>query len=251
MEKQSNSLPSWNGIKNHTFQEIKNFYDKISLFPQEILNDIIFYGGTILYVAAKSNNVDRCFGDLDILVPAEKLSKVREYLESTNELIIQYDGKKVVEKYNIKSKDGIDDFGFKGILYGIKLSVHPISKNTNNEIITKWIKTKDDSIDLIANCTMLNDSNLEEILTLINYNDKEFNIIKPEIIIGWKMRRMEGHDEQDINFVLSHKDVLKVDENNIEYFRKKMPDYDVSIAYKIMNDSNIQELGKGIYDDYY
>ena len=250
MKKQNEELLSWNGKKNHTFQEIKAFYDKISLFPQEILDCIIFYGGTILYIATQRNNVDRCFGDLDVLVPSNKLSKVRKYLESTKELIIQYDGKEVVEKYNIESTDGIQDFGFKGILYGIKLSVHPIGKTTNNEIITKWIKIKDDKIDLIANCTMLNNSSLEEILTKINYNDKKINMIKPEIIIGWKMRRMEGHDEQDIKFVLDHKDVLKVDKNNIEYFKNKMPNYDVSIAYKIVNNS-ICELGKGIYNDYY
>lgn len=250
MKNLNEELPSWNGIKNHTFNEIKLFYDKISLFPQEILDSIIFYGGTILYVAAETTNVDRGFGDLDILVPADKLREVREYLENTEELVIQYDGKKVVEKYNINSKDKIQDFGFKGILYGIKLSVHPISQNDRNEIITKWIKTKDDDIDLIANCTMLNNSNLEEILTRISYNDKELTIIKPEINIGWKMRRMEGHDEQDIKFVLDHKEKLNIDESQIEYFRNKMPDYDVSIAYKIVN-NKIKELGKGLYDDFY
>lgn len=250
MKNQNKKLPSWNGIKNHTFKEIKSFYDKISLFPQEILDSIIFYGGTILYVASQSTDVERCFGDLDILVPEDKLDIVREYLKSTNELTIQYDGKKVVEKYNINSKDKIQDFGFKGILYGIKLSVHPISQNDRNEIITKWIKTKDDDIDLIANCTMLNNSNLEEILTRISYNDKELTIIKPEINIGWKMRRMEGHDEQDIKFVLDHKEKLNIDESQIEYFRNKMPDYDVSIAYKIVN-NKIKELGKGLYDDFY
>lgn len=250
MKKKNEKLPSWNGIKNHTFNEIKSFYDKISLFPQEILDYIIFYGGTILYVASQSTNVKRCFGDLDILVSKDKLDIVREYLKSTNELTIQYDGKEVVKKYNINSKDNINDFGFKGILYGIKLSVHPISQNDRNEIITKWIKTKDDDIDLIANCTMLNNSSLEEILTKINYNNKELTIIKPEIIIGWKMRRMEGHDEQDIEFVLDHKEILNIDETQIEYFKNKMPDYDVSIAYKIV-DNKIQELGKGLYDDFY
>lgn len=250
MKKQNKKLPSWNGIKNHTFKEIKLFYDKISQLPQEILDYIIFYGGTILYVAAETTNVDRGFGDLDILVPADKLREVREYLESTEELVIQYDGKKVVEKYNINSADNIQDFGFKGILYGIRLSVHPISQNDRNEIITKWIKTKDDDIDLIANCTMLNDCRLEEILTKINYNNKELTIIKPEINIGWKMRRLEVHDEQDIKFVLEHKEILKINESQIEYFRNKMPDYDVSVAYKIV-DNSIQELGKGIYDDFY
>lgn len=250
MKKQNEELPSWNGIKNHTFHEIKSFYDKISLFPQEILDYIIFYGGTILYVASQSTNVERYFGDLDILVPKDKLDIVRKYLKSTNELTIQYDGKEVVKKYNINSKDNINDFGFKGILYEIKLSVHPISQNDRNEIITKWIKTKDDDIDLIANCTMLNNSSLEEILTKINYNNKELTIIKPEIIIGWKMRRMDDHDEQDIKFVRDHKEMLNIDETQIEYFRNKMPDYDVSIAYKIV-DNKIQELGKGLYDDFY
>lgn len=250
MKEQNDKLPSWNGIKDHTFFEIKEFYEKISLFPQEILNYIIFYGGTILYVAAGSDNVDRCFGDLDILVPVDRLSLVRQYLESTGDLIIQYDGKKVVDNYHIVSSDGIQDFGFKGILYGIKLSVHPISVTNGGEILTKWIKTKDCDIDLIANCTMLQNSSLEEILTSIRFRDRNFIIIKPEIIIGWKMRRMEGHDEQDIRFVLDNKEILKVDENQIDLFRAKMPHYDVSKAYKIVEDG-IQELGQGIYDDFY
>lgn len=250
MEKQKDELPSWNGIKNHTFNEIKDFYEKICLFPQEILDNIIFYGGTILYIAANCENVNRCFGDLDILVPSNKLNLIRDYLESTGELIIQYDGKKIVENYNIISADGIQDFGFKGILYGIKLSVHPIAVTNTGEIITKWIKTKDNDIDLIANCTMLKDSNLEEIINKILINNKEFNIIKPEIIIGWKMRRMEGHDEQDIKFVLENKDILKIDENNIEFFRSKMLNYDVSKAYKIEKNT-IKELTKGTYEDFY
>ena len=250
MREQNNKLPSWNGIKDHNFFEIKDFYEKISLFPQEILNYIIFYGGTILYVAAGSNNVDRCFGDLDVLVPVDKLSLVRQYLESTGDLTIQYDGKKVAEDYNIVSSDGIQDFGFKGILYGIKLSVHPIGVTNNREVITKWIKTKDDDIDLVANCTMLENCSLEEILSKINFNNKVLNIIKPEIIIGWKMRRMEGHDEQDIRFVLENKEALGVDETNIDLFKLKMPNYDVSKAYKIA-EGGIQELGKGIYDDFY
>lgn len=250
MKEQNDKLPSWNGIKDHTFLEIKEFYEKISLFPQEILNHIIFYGGTIIYVATRSDNVDRCFGDLDILVPTDKLSLVRQYLESTGDLTIQYDGKKMAEDYNIVSSDGIQDFGFKGILYGIKLSVHPIGVTNNGEIITKWIKTKDHDIDLIANCTMLKNSSLEEILGKINFNNKVLNIIKPEIIIGWKMRRMEGHDEQDIKFVLENKEALGVDENNIDLYRSKMLNYDVSKAYKIVG-SGIQELGKGTYEDFY
>jgi len=250
MQKQNNKLLSWNGIKDHTFLEIKEFYEKISLFPQEILDHIIFYGGTIFYIAAKSMSVDRCFGDLDILVPSDKLSMIREYLENTKELLIQYDGKNFVSKYQITSDDGIQDFGFKGILYGIKLSVHPIGVTENGEIITKWIKTKDNDIDLIANCTMLKDSSLEEILSKIDFNNKTFNIIKPEINIGWKMRRMEGHDEQDIKFVLDNKKILGVNESVIQRFKNKMLDYDVSKAYKLV-DGKIQELGRGIYEEFY
>lgn len=250
MQEQNNNLPSWNGIKDHTYREIKNFYDKISLFPQDILDQIIFYGGTVFYVAAKCENVDRCFGDLDVLVHPDKLSLIRDYLNSTGDLIIQYDGKKVVDDYHIISEDGIQDFGFKGILYGIKLSVHPIAETSNKEIITKWIKTKDEDIDLIANCTMLQDCELANIITKIEYNNKTLNIIKPEINVGWKMRRMGSHDEQDIKFALENKEILSIEESDIDFFQTKMPNYDVSKAYKIVNE-RIQELGKGTYEEFY
>lgn len=81
MKNQNKELPSWNGIKNHKFKEIKDFYDKISCLPQEILDCIIFYGGTILYIAAQCSDSDRCFGDLDILVSKDKLNIVREKVQ--------------------------------------------------------------------------------------------------------------------------------------------------------------------------
>lgn len=250
MKEQKEKLPSWNEVKSHTFSEVKEFYERISNFPQEILDHIIFYGGTILYIAAKSENVDRCFGDVDVLVPAEKLSIIRQYLENTEELTIQYDGKKIVETYKINSADGIQDFGFKGILYGIKLSVHPIEVTKEGNVITKWIKTKNEDIDLVANCIMLKNSNLKEILNEIKIQNKIIKIIKPEIIVGWKMRRMEGHDEEDIKFVLKNKKELEVEENTIKAFREKMLDYDVNEAYKI-KDNKVEELGRGKYEDFY
>ena len=97
---------------------------------------------------------------------------------------------------------------------------------------------------------MLKDSSLEEILSKIDFNNKTFNIIKPEINIGWKMRRMEGHDEQDIKFVLDNKKILGVNESVIQRFKNKMLDYDVSKAYKLV-DGKIQELGRGIYEEFY
>ena len=242
-------LPSWDNVKKHTFLEIKNFYDEISKFPQEILDQIVFYGGTIIYISAGVKDVNRFFGDLDVVVPSNKLNMVREYMQSTGKLIIQYDGKKEAEKYKIDSADGVNDFGFKGILFGIKLSVHPITMTNDGEIITKWIKIKDGKIELLANCTMLESSNIEEMLTKIDYNSKKLTIIKPEINLGWKMRRSEGHDEEDINFMYSHKEKLKINEEEVKRFREKMPDYDVSIAYKI-EDGNIKILEKGCYEDF-
>ncbi len=137
MKKQNYKILPWGAEKPHTFNEIKEFYKKIMLFPKEILDQIIFYGGTTIYIVAKSYNVEREFGDVDILVPVDKMDLVREYLEKIDSLVIQYDGKKIAKDYNIISSDGVQDFGFKGCLFGIKLSVHPISETKEGNIITK------------------------------------------------------------------------------------------------------------------
>lgn len=249
MEKQNNKLPTWDTLKTQDFIGVKRFYQKVMLFPQDVLDQIIFYGGTTTYIASQEENIDREFGDIDWVVPAEKLSFVREYLEKIDDFIIQYDGKKVAEKYHIKSSDGIHDFGFKGCLFGMKLSVHPISETKDKNVISKWIKVKDEKIDLIANVLMLKNSNLNEIVMKIKFGNKYIKIIRHELNIAWKKRRMEFHDEQDIKFMLAHKAVLGIIEQDIDLFISKMPTCDVTKAYKITS-NGIIELDSGLYEDY-
>ncbi len=76
-----------------------------------------------------------------------------------------------------------------------------------------------------------------------------FNIIKHELILGWKKRRMDPHDEQDIKFMYDNKKILGIEEKDIDLFISKMPSYDVSKAYK-NTDNGVIELGKGKYEDF-
>lgn len=247
--KQQENLPTWGIEKKQTFESIKKFYEKVILFPEEILSSIIFYGGTSTYIGIENIKVTREFGDIDWVVAVDKIKMVRDYLNSLDDFIIQYDGTAFAKENNIESSDGINEFGFKGSLFGRKLSLHPISETSDNKILSKWIKVEDNKIDLIANTLMVENCCLNDLITQIKFQNKSINILKHELNIAWKKRRMESHDEEDINFMLKHKEELGIDEKTIKFFLDRMPKIDVITGYKKTQDG-IELLASGLYEEF-
>lgn len=242
-------IPAWGNKKKYTFHEIKEFYNKIALFPAEILEQIKFYGGTIAYIMAQVESTDREFGDVDLLVPADKMSLLRKYFENIDSFLIQLDGKKIAEDYNIVATDGIQDFGFKGSLFGVRLSVHPISKTKEGLIVSKWVKINNGKLDLVADVVMLENTDLSEMFSKVDCGIGTLNVVRPELTIAWKKRRMALHDQQDIKFMYENEEIFGVKEENINMFSSRMPSYDVNKAYRITS-SGVKELDKGKYEEF-
>jgi len=249
-----------------------------------VLDKLIFYGGTIPYLVNNETNVNRKFGDVDIFVPIADIAEVREAFESTKDFQYIYNSnyitkigslttsngyhypyyfnsyddeeyyedyykdylkekKKIEEISKIKSK--YQDYGFKGKLFDVNISVFPIYRWENDGNISICAKSfrvpkEDDDWHYLLNTTIINDLEISDFYTEALIEDYKFKIAKFEYTIaskksalahGYKLRKET--DEFDLLYLEQNKENLNIKEELYKEFETKIPDYGIAKVYKI------------------
>jgi len=272
------------------------FFNYSGFISEDLKNKMIFYGGTIPYILLNEEGVTRKFGDIDIFVPIENMEEFRSYLESVQYKYFKYDydsmqltrkarltakGLKVNPKvfycYNDEDYDAYkeyreqqraeeekalsqskyQDYGFKGKLYDMNISVFPIyeweidgktvicaksfriGENEGDwKFLLNTIVSKDTTIDEFCSTIVGDDSSCVKEHTL-RFARIEYTIASKLSAInhGYKLRKET--DEFDLDYIMKHKKDLMIDDELIESFKERIPDYGVSWVYRISRSNDV------------
>lgn len=132
----------------------------------------------------------------------------------------------------------IQDFGFKAKLFGINISVFPIYEYENN-IMAKSFNIND-MYKFLLGVRVLDNTKLAEFIKQVNVYDSVFNILPLEYTLASKQRAVdEKHayryekDAKDIEYILSHRTELGINDKQLQEILNNYPDYSISVAYRI------------------
>ena len=115
--------------KIYTLYEIRQFYNdlfKSGLISDDILDKIILYGGTLPYLLSDEKEAPRKFGDVDMYMSSQDIGRLRKELENKLYFEMTSDSKEL----NLNCIK--EEYGFRGKLFGVDISVFPIYKSRVN-----------------------------------------------------------------------------------------------------------------------
>lgn len=135
----------------------------------------------------------------------------------------------------------IQDFGFKGKLFGISISVFPIYQY-ENDLMAKSFNIRE-MYKFLLGVRVVDNTKLAEFMKQVSVYGSIFNILPLEYTLASKQSAVEGgyafrseKDKEDVEYILAHKDELGISDERLKEILKNYPDYSISIAYEINGD---------------
>lgn len=275
--------------KRYTLAEIKEFFNKLKDINKNVLDYMYFYGGTIPYMLTNADT-SRDFGDVDIFVPIEAMRSVREELQHQPSFEVDFDSINVTSRVNLTShipteeKDDttglgilfalmnpnaddetlselfnhnsnrcLQDFGLKGKLFGVNISIFPIYQY-NNDLMAKSFNITDMYEYLLA-VRVMNNTEVKDFaknVQICGNNIKvlpiEYIIISKESAIEQGYQKRAEKDKEDLAYIQKHKEELAIDDEFKEQLKEKYPDYSIAMAY-FVGPSGVEEISGEKYKD--
>jgi len=139
------------------------------------------------------------------------------------------------------------DFGFKGSLFGVNISVFPIY-NYENNLMAKSFNIRDLYQFLLGvrvmNSTKLSDfaKKCEVLGTPINILPLEYTIVSKESAINEGYIKRTDKDAIDLAYIEEHKKELGISDEVIANIRANYPDYSVSVAYALLGNGQVETV---------
>lgn len=160
------------------------------------------------------------------------------------------DGKNVFESFLDSSRPYYQvpqDFGFKGSLFGINISVFPIYDYENN-LMAKSFNIRD-MYQFLLGVRVMNNTKLNDFARSVNVFGTEVNILPLEYTIVSKESAIkEGYikrtdkDAIDLAYIEEHKKELGISDEVIAELRRDYPDYSISVAYALQENGTVETV---------
>lgn len=132
----------------------------------------------------------------------------------------------------------IQDFGFKAKLFGINISVFPMYQY-DNDIMAKSFNVND-LYRFLLGVRILNNTSIDDFVKNVKLYDSAFKVLPLEYTLVSKQSAVDQKylsrsekDKEDIEYILSHKEELGIDEEKLKQILNNYPDYSISIAYRV------------------
>ena len=153
--------------------------------------------------------------------------------------IVDEDELTLLEKYFTSRHSNnhvLQDFGFKGSLFGVNISVFPMYQY-GKDILAKSFNVTDVYEYLLA-VKVMNNTEISDFIRNVKIFDTDIKILPLEYTLLSKRSaissgyiKREERDSIDIQYIEEHNDELKIDDEYLEYLRKNYPDYAIALAY--------------------
>lgn len=181
----------------------------------------------------------------------EFLSLVAETInQQDNNIIIDETGKNPLESYFERTSaytHPIQDFGFKGKLFGVNISIFPIYQY-GPDLMAKSFNVTDLYQYLLA-VRVMNNTQLNQFSQIVDINNLKLNILPLEYTIISKQSAIEDgylkrsqKDQLDLTYILEHKKELEINEERLSRIKRNYPDYSISIAYCLVG-NKVETMG--------
>lgn len=168
---------------------------------------------------------------------------------------VDSDGKNVFESFLDSGRSYYQvpqDFGFKGSLFGINISVFPIYDYKNN-LMAKSFNIRD-MYQFLLGVRVMNNTKLSDFVRSVNVFDSDINILPLEYTIVSKESAIkEGYikrtdkDAIDLAYIEEHKKELGISDEVIARLKANYPNYSVSVAYALQENGNVETVSGEAY----
>lgn len=155
---------------------------------------------------------------------------------------------------NMAYYNKIQDFGFKAKLFGINISVFPIYQYKDN-IMAKSFSINE-MYKFLLGVRILDNANIDQFVKNIEIYDSAFKVVPLEYTLVSKKSAVDGNyssrlekDSQDIEYILSHKEELGLDDEKIQEILSRYPDYSISIAYRVNSNGTTTTMSGEAYKE--
>lgn len=146
------------------------------------------------------------------------------------------------------------DFGFKAKLFGINISVFPIYQYKNNVMAKSF--NINEMYKFLLGVRVLNNANIDDFVRNVELYDSVFKVLPLEYTLVSKKSAVDEEysfrlekDKEDVEYILSHKEELGIDDEKIQEILSKYPDFSISIAYKVNDDGTTSTMDGEYYKE--
>ncbi len=279
--------------KLYDLYTIRQFYNELICsrkIDQQLLEQIMVYGGTVPYILFNTKEDTRKFGDVDIFVPVENMEKFRDTLFDKRYFAMKFDSMDLTRKAGLTIKgqhinvplfmgDADDmesynayqgmlseymeeaqshlvyqDYGFKGTLFGIPISVFPIyqwNKDNKLDICAKSFRVGREEGDAkyLLNTIVTHNTPITSFSKLVEmYGGKigianlEYTIASKESAIQHGYLLRQESDLKDLEFIRRNKGLFHIDDDLVQHYEENIPDYGIAKVYRITRSYKVSEL---------
>lgn len=152
------------------------------------------------------------------------------------------------------------DYGFKAVLFGINISVFPLYdwtfKDGSIGVCAKSFRLSKEISDwnFLLNTIVSKEITIDQFYNEKHIFDHDTRVAKIEYTIASKRNAIRfGYilrnetDEVDLKYIESHRSELDIDENQVEFFTKNIPDYGISHVYRVTRSYEVKVIGPEEY----
>lgn len=152
------------------------------------------------------------------------------------------------------------DYGFNAILFGINISVFPLYDWTfedgNIGVCAKSFRLSKEKGDwnFLLNTIVSKGITIDDFyneVCILGYNAKatktEYTIASKRNAVKFGYVLRKETDEADLRYIETHSSELGIDESQVEFFMKNIPDYGVSHVYRITRSGDANEMSSEAY----
>lgn len=284
-------------VKLYDLYTIKQFYNELinsGKIDKNILESIMLYGGTVPYILSDTIEKTRKFGDIDIFIPVENMQVFRNQILDKPYFKMQFDSMDLTKKAELivgrgferplyygesrdmeayreyermvakleeeaKKKRVYQDYGFKGSLFGINISVFPIyawDKDNKLDICAKSFRVGEDEGDskFLLNTVVTHNTPITSFSKLVEICGGHIGVVNLEYTVaskksainhGYKLRKES--DLADLEFIEENKSILNINDDLVKHYEENVPDYGIAKVYRIKRNYEICEYSPEEY----
>ena len=278
--------------KLYDLYTIKQFYNELiksGKFDKEILEKIMLYGGTVPYILSNTQEETRKFGDIDIFIPIQNMKVFRNELLDKPYFEMNFDSMELTEKAGLlvagsrferpwfmgddddieayreyermvsklqdeaRKKIVFQDYGFKGSLFGINISVFPIyqwNKDNKLDICAKSFRIgkEDGDSKFLLNTVVTHNTPITSFSKLVEICGGQIGAANIEYTIASKKSAInhgyilrQESDLADLQFIEDHKSILGINDALVKHYEENIPDYGIAKVYRIKRNYEVCE----------
>lgn len=177
-------------------------------------------------------------------------------VESYNEFCIR----KNSADMEAKERTVYQDYGFKAVLFGINISVFPLYDWTFADgsigVCAKSFRLSKEEGDwnFLLNTIISKEITINDFCREVFIGGEKVKIAPIEYTIASKKNAIKfGYvlrkdtDEADLKYIEAHKNELNIDEKQVNFFMKNIPDYGISFVYRITRSNEASEMSPEAY----